>query len=81
MIIFDISNKHKRKYIAFAVAVNMEEHIIAGDTIGKLVRFFEENWYSFEDYYIFNRKGRLIQASIYNPNFIRDNAPVFLKTF
>lgn len=66
MIKLDISNKHSKKYVAFALTVNNEEHIIAADTKLKLFRFLTSNNNVFEDFYIFNRAGKLVEAYEYS---------------
>lgn len=66
MIKLDISNKHSKKYVAFALTVNNIEHIIASDTIIKLIKTMASNNYIFEDFYIFNRSGKLVDAYRYN---------------
>lgn len=66
MIKLDISNKHKRKYVAFALAVNNIEHIIASDTKLKLIKFLFGNHDIFDDFFIFGKQGELIEAYKYN---------------
>lgn len=65
MIKLDIANKHKRKFVAFAVSVNNIEHIVASDTKTKLLKFLFCNNNIFEDFYIFNQKGNLVDAYQY----------------
>lgn len=67
MIKLDIANKHKRKFVAFAVSVNNIEHIVASDTKTKLLKFLFCNNNIFEDFYIFNQKGNLVSAYEYSP--------------
>ena len=66
MIKLDVSNKHKKKYVAFALSVNNVEHIIASDTLIKLMKTIASNNYIFEDFYIFNRSGKLVNAYQYS---------------
>lgn len=48
MIKLDIANKHRKKYIAFALTPNNVEHIIASDTKAKLMKFLFCNTSVFE---------------------------------
>lgn len=68
MIKIDISNKHKKRFVAFGLSVNNIEHIIASDTKLKLMKFLVANNVIFEDFYIFNRCGRLVEALKYSRN-------------
>lgn len=72
MIKLDISNKHKRKFVAFAVSINNIKHIIASDTKTKLLKFLSCNHNIFEDFYIFNRKGNLVAAYEYKPSSLTE---------
>ena len=65
MIKLDIANKHRKKYVAFAISANNMEHIIASDTKTKLLKFLSCNNNIFEDFYIFNQKGNLVEAYQY----------------
>lgn len=66
MIKIDISNKHKKRFVAFGLSINNIEHIIASDTKLKLMKFLVANNVIFEDFYIFNGCGRLVAAYTYN---------------
>ena len=66
LIILDISNKHKRRYVAFGTTVNDVDHIIASDNKGKLLCFLEDNRSVYENFSIFDRSGKLIEAYIFN---------------
>lgn len=68
MIKIDLSNKHKRRFVAFGLSVNNIEHIVASDTKLKLMKFLVANNVIFEDFYIFNRCGRLVEALQYSRN-------------
>ena len=72
MIKLDISNKHRKKYVAFAISANNIEHIIASDTKTKLLRFLSCNNNIFEDFYIFNQKGNLVEAYQYKQYSLSD---------
>jgi len=68
MIKLDIANKHRKKYVAFALTPNNVEHIIASDTKAKLMKFLFCNASVFEDFYIFDGRGRIVNAYEYNNN-------------
>ena len=72
MIKLDISNKHRKKYVAFAISANNIEHIIASDTKIKLLKFLSCNNNIFEDFYIFNQKGNLVEAYQYKQYSLSD---------
>ena len=72
MIKLDISNKHRKKYVAFAISANNIEHIIASDTKTKLLKFLSYNNNIFEDFYIFNQKGNLVEAYQYKQYSLSD---------
>ena len=72
MIKLDISNKHRKKYVAFAISANNIEHIIASDTKTKLLKFLFCNNNIFEDFYIFNQKGNLVEAYQYKQYSLSD---------
>lgn len=68
MIRIDLSNKHKRRFVAFGLSVNNIEHIVASDTKLKLMKFLVANNVIFEDFYIFNGRGCLVEALRYSRN-------------
>ena len=68
MIRIDLSNKHKRRFVAFGLSVNNIEHIVASDTKLKLMKFLVANNVIFEDFYIFNGGGHLVEALQYSRN-------------
>lgn len=72
MIKLDISNKHRKKYVAFAISANNIDHIIASDTKTKLLKFLSCNNNIFEDFYIFNQKGNLVEAYKYKQYSLSD---------
>lgn len=72
MIKLDIANKHRKKYVAFAISANNMEHIIASDTKTKLLKFLSCNNNIFEDFYIFNQKGNLVEAYQYKQYSLSD---------
>jgi len=72
MIKLDIANKHRKKYVAFAISANNIEHIIASDTKTKLLKFLSCNNNIFEDFYIFNQKGNLVEAYQYKQYNLSD---------
>ena len=72
MIKLDIANKHRKKYVAFAISANNIEHIIASDTKTKLLKFLSCNNNIFEDFYIFNQKGNLVEAYQYKQYSLLD---------
>ena len=72
MIKLDIANKHRKKYVAFAISANNIEHIIASDTKTKLLKFLSCNNNIFEDFYIFNQKGNLVEAYQYKQYSLSD---------
>ena len=66
MIKLDIANKHRKKYVVFALTPNNVEHIIASDTKPKLMKFLFSNKSVFEDFFIFDGRGKLVGAYEYN---------------
>ena len=82
LTILDISNKHKRQYVAFGTTVINGQHIIAGDTLNRLYSFFEAHNYLYEDFCIFNREGKLVEAYKLNKKCTAlncDKIPLFIK--
>ena len=60
MYTIDISNKHKRNYIAFVELIDGHIVAVASDTMKKLNKFKKDNLYQIKNFLKYDKYGKIV---------------------